>query len=208
MDKDDFYFLIGTVLALLTFFGIDWKLIRGQVCMEPKRWKEFVLLGVILGSLCFSWIGWFKLREIQNRNPYATFQSRHNAQGAMTVWGGGTLNLRQRHGILAVQIDGEPLLPYKDDYKIIAIAWHNIGALDDNDVSDLNKSDPHDILEGNINISIIVSDKFLGDLVDGMHGTDYAGLLIPNKIRTDQFSTIRQAESVGAIVIGRAGGPP
>jgi hypothetical protein len=60
MDKDDIYFLVGTVLALLAFFGIDWKGIKQKVPMLQPKWRAGLLVFCILGSLAMSGMGWYK----------------------------------------------------------------------------------------------------------------------------------------------------
>jgi hypothetical protein len=39
-------------------------------------------------------------------------------------------------------------------------------------------------------------------------GTNYALLLVPNKVQMGQFRTLRQAEAFGVKVVQEAAGPP
>jgi len=51
-------------------------------------------------------------------------------------------------------------------------------------------------------------DKFANELVQGMHGTSYFLLIVPSSVRPDDFSTLRQAFSHGAKLVGGGSGPP
>jgi hypothetical protein len=62
LGKDDLYFLIGTVLALIALLGVDWKLVRGRIPMLSAR--NWLFLALILGSLIFSSVGWYKSRHL------------------------------------------------------------------------------------------------------------------------------------------------
>ncbi len=62
MDRGDWYFIVGTVLALFAFFGVDWKLLKakakGTAMPFPKRQILFLIL--IFASLAMSLIGWYR----------------------------------------------------------------------------------------------------------------------------------------------------
>jgi hypothetical protein len=62
MDRGDWYFIVGTVLALLAFFGVDWKRVknkaRGTAMPFPKR--QILFLSLIFASLAMSAIGWYR----------------------------------------------------------------------------------------------------------------------------------------------------
>ncbi len=205
MSKDDWYFAVSTILALISILGIDWKLVRGNVAMSNKNRQRF-LLAVIAASLVSNVIGWRAIHEIRERIPYADFQSSNLAMGAITLYGGGYFEAGQWHSHM--HVDGNAILSYKDNYRVIGIAFHASGAVDMKDIDSLNKTGPHDIAAGDIPMTIDFDSKFLDEMSHGVRGTNYTALLIPNTVEPSQFSTIRQAESMGAIIIGRASGPP
>jgi hypothetical protein len=62
VDKDDVYFAIGTVLALLGLLGVDWKLVWGRLSKpaKPSRRRELFLLVAVMGSLVMSITGWYR----------------------------------------------------------------------------------------------------------------------------------------------------
>lgn len=69
MDRDDIYFAIATVLALLAFFGIDWRRLRGIVTAPQSNWKTWALLVSVVGSLLLSAIGWYRQQQYQCVDP-------------------------------------------------------------------------------------------------------------------------------------------
>lgn len=60
--KDDWYFLISTVLAILALLGVDWKLFYGRLRM-PSAFRKVLLLVAITGSLVMSGTGWYRLHH-------------------------------------------------------------------------------------------------------------------------------------------------
>lgn len=62
MNRDDWYFIIATVLAIPALLGTDWKLVRGRLTVptNPSRRRELLMLLAIVGSLTISSFGWYK----------------------------------------------------------------------------------------------------------------------------------------------------
>lgn len=62
MDKNDVYFAIGTLLAVLALLGVDWKLVWGRLSMsaKPSRRREVFLLVAVMGSLALLLTGWYQ----------------------------------------------------------------------------------------------------------------------------------------------------
>jgi hypothetical protein len=201
MTKEDWEFAVSTVIGLIALLGIDWKLVAGRVSVSNQKRQIFLLI-LVAASLVSGSVGWYSIHRIYERMPYAKFQSRHNRQGAMTSYGGIV------YGQTRIHVDGDAIISYKDDYKLAAVGLHYFGTTDINDVSDLNKTDLYDITPGDLTLVIVWSSKFLEELNRVHGGTNYASMLVPNKVGMNQFSTIRQAESMGVIIIGLASGPP
>ncbi len=66
MAKDDWYFIVSTLLGIAGLFGVPWKQIFGKVTAAmPNRRREVFLLIAILGSLIMSGIGWYKVSHLQ-----------------------------------------------------------------------------------------------------------------------------------------------
>jgi hypothetical protein len=51
-------------------------------------------------------------------------------------------------------------------------------------------------------------DAYKKRVEEGTRNTNYALLLVPNGVEMEQFSTLRQAISMGVIPVQRALGPP
>src|ERR1035437_6290532 len=59
MGKDDWYFAISTVLALLALFGVDWRSLKAKI--PTSLWgRNGLFLALILGSLAMSVVGWYQ----------------------------------------------------------------------------------------------------------------------------------------------------
>jgi hypothetical protein len=68
VDKNDWYFVVSTMLALgavgLTIITTDWTLAKGRIPWPQSGWYSLITL-LIVCSLIFSGIGWYKA---QHRN--------------------------------------------------------------------------------------------------------------------------------------------
>ena len=96
-----------------------------------------------------------------------------------------------------------------DRYKIAGVCYHYEGLGDVQDVQDLQKSELHDIVEGDIIIGIKLDQKFMNTwLQERKSNTNYVLVLVPNGINMNQFSTMRQAMALGVKPLNGAIGPP
>jgi hypothetical protein len=207
MSKEDWYFIVGTILALISLLGMDWKLVRGKVAMSNQKRQVFLLI-VVAASLVSNIAGWRAIHEIYKRIPYADFQSPRLALGAIITYGGGHIEVPEHRGEAPITVDGDGVLSYKDDYKVMGVAFHDFGKTDMRDISDLSETGLYDIVAGDIQMMVQFSGQFISEFGNGARGTNYVALMIPKTVSPSQFATIRQAESMGAIVIGRGSGPP
>jgi hypothetical protein len=73
MTKDDWYFLIGAIFALLAFFGVDWEFLQGRIPMSDKT-RRVLTFVLILASLAMSGLGWY---AHINEQSIAVNQWRH-----------------------------------------------------------------------------------------------------------------------------------
>jgi hypothetical protein len=60
MDRGDWYFIVGTALAIISLLGVDWNLVNGRLPMPRLNRRNILFLCLILGSVGFSTIGWHK----------------------------------------------------------------------------------------------------------------------------------------------------
>ncbi|MGA3100284.1 MAG: hypothetical protein ABSD61_00345 [Terracidiphilus sp.] len=66
MDREDWEFALGAasfVLALFAFFGLDWKVVSGEVKMPHLNIRNTVGVILILCGLAFSGLGWYQYRH-------------------------------------------------------------------------------------------------------------------------------------------------
>src|SRR5438105_250835 len=68
MGKDDWYFAVSTLLAILALLGTDWNILQQRIAMSDKV-RHRLALGLILSSLALSSLGWYRLRELQAKIP-------------------------------------------------------------------------------------------------------------------------------------------
>jgi hypothetical protein len=117
-------------------------------------------------------------------------------------WGG----LDLAHGtlpILAVMTDDNR------DLKLMGIAYHYDGKTDFSDVKDLQKSALYDVRRGAENILIKADEIFINEAVTRQHvRTNYILLTVPAQLGQPNFSTLRQAFSMGAQMVWSGVGPP
>lgn len=93
--------------------------------------------------------------------------------------------------------NGRGLASYKDDFKLAAIAFHNVGMIDEYDIETIQKSNLYDITPGYVSIGIPLDARFKQELIDGLHGTNYKLLIVPNGIRDAQLQNAAAGREVG-----------
>ncbi len=109
---------------------------------------------------------------------------------------------------IRVAVDGRRLISSSPRYKVAAVCYLYTGLVDVLDLDELQKSVTYDIRNERMNIGIPLNDKFTKKIKEGMTGTIYVILLVPAQIRTDQFTTLRQAYALGVKKIQAVRGPP
>jgi len=105
-------------------------------------------------------------------------------------------------------VDGTSLSKYKAGYRMVAICFHWYGKEDVQDREPIERSAVMDIQDGPQLMPIFYDDTFKNEVAAGGHGTTYMLLIIPAPSANNQFSTLRQAYSLGAKPVWSAGGPP
>jgi hypothetical protein len=62
MAKDDWYFAISTVLAILALLGMDWKMVKGRFPVPQLSRHNVFFATLIILSLLMSGLGWYYSR--------------------------------------------------------------------------------------------------------------------------------------------------
>jgi hypothetical protein len=202
MDKNDWYFVASVLLSLVGLLGLDWNLIFGRVSVRDPRKRELLVLLSVALALVLSAFGWFRYHSLFERIPYLEYQSTKNLQGAINSWGALQVGSDFRSSFI---VDGDALYSFRDDYGVAAVAFHNPTEQDWKDITELVKSNIHDISHGEIAIGWVFPPEYVKAPIKG---TQFVAILVPNKVRMDQFTSLRQAESMGVKIVGLAGGPP
>lgn len=117
-------------------------------------------------------------------------------------------------GQFYVAANGRHIMQYASSskYKLVASLYFDDGAQAEIDAPNLQKSAPYDLSDRElIEIAIKPSpgyiQSFNGRMVKG--GTKFALLLVPNNVSPSNFSTIREAQKLGASYLwgGAVAGP-
>jgi hypothetical protein len=96
----------------------------------------------------------------------------------------------------------------KPDKKLILVALHYNGLGDFKDQSGIQKSLPYDYTAGLLTMVVDPDQRFRNETAAGMKTINFLLLEVPSNISRDQFSTVRQAISIGGkLVITRASTP-
>jgi hypothetical protein len=107
-----------------------------------------------------------------------------------------------------ITFDGSKLLSLQNDYKIVGVALHYDGKEDVLDENNLLVSSEYSITPFPMTMVIPWSSQYTSEVEAGEKNTTYYLLALPNGMTTGQFSTLRQAKALGAIILADEGGPP
>jgi len=207
MSSEDYMFLFAAVSALGALVSVAQAFL--QIFKGPERTsgrkKTRIAFGLAIAALITSGLGWYQVHQIYAKNPYVKYQSAKNLMGAMTAYG---VSYPPQVGHVFAKVDGDAIISYAEKYKVAVVVFHDPGTSDTRDVEISDKSNLFDIAGGDIRIELVLGNKFMSEVSKGYTGTKYAALLVPNKVSMGQFSTLREAESVGIKIIGGGFGPP
>lgn len=184
--------------AILVVLGFYWSRIRGRI---KSRWVYVPVLLILLSVFSF----------------YAGYLTGHSSGvvippselDCMSGWGimrpqpfSGPALWVQANGACVLAVIGN-----RSDYHVTAVAFHEYGVLDPFDEPLTAKSKPHEI-QPFMNIVIPEGPAFLKQSPEPEGGTQYALLVVPKSVSTDQFSTMHEALKLGAHLAGWSKGPP
>ena len=103
MAKEDLYFAISTIIALIAVLGIDWRIFRKNVTMRPIRSPRFrpaLVLVLVIASLAMSSFGWYSVHHNSYfTNDWMGIDERWKLYKKVDVWNKHYLNE-------AVEVDG------------------------------------------------------------------------------------------------------
>lgn len=190
---------------LLRVFLLGAVLIGFGIFIFKSYWSHrwTVLWKVVVGGLITLVLGWLGGPQLldqwkSERTPPATFKY-------ILFWGPPQIT-RGRPTFTEVVVDGHLLFPYGSRYRVVAACFHWDESHDPKDEK-LQKSQSQDIVDRRMPIGINFDDAFQKE-EQTMFQTSYFLLMVPKDVSTEHFFTERQAESMGAIKIDEATGPP
>lgn len=188
--------VLGAILAVLAFFRLDYltvgALIRRATGAEeaplpPPTAREKWMLGFGLFSFLMACAGFWGLAHQPEPPPVKYLESYGNSRSSSGLYG-------------ALTVDTSKLQDKAKAYRLVGVAMRWNGTSDQMDWKPIEKSGPYDISTDQSQFIFIQDDAgFLsgnGTLVE-----QFFLLLVPRNIQPDQFSTLREAENLGAQIL-------
>lgn len=159
---------------------------------RPPYWPLVLIVVIGIG---IAWLPELSSSQIKEK---AVFNQ------AMVGWGWNTQNPQTGF----IRVDTHALFPNYHQYHMAGVAFHYDGRQDYKDVSNLSKSVLYDIVDQPyVEIIVPFNQRFVEEMKVEKH-TNYALLLVPDKVTLDQFATLHQGESLGIKVVDIAAGTP
>jgi hypothetical protein len=183
--------IAGAIAGILTFFRVDHLVIRDRMAnaVKPTR-REVVMAILTILSLALSSAGIFGLTH-QPPGPQPMY---------MTQW--GSLPKATGGPAGAVVASGTLLADKADRFNVAAAQLHWDGREDILDAGHLQKSAPFDIVAGDITMIIPWDRQFAKEPM----GSNFYLLLVPKGVTLDRITTLRQAQSMGVVVLQHMSG--
>jgi hypothetical protein len=163
------------------------------VPLSPKWYKKYwPVFGMVL-AIILSWVPYFVVANVTLPDP-------------IVHWGGAP---QFGPNTVEIIVNGSKLLSKKSRYKVAAVCFHYVSRGDYVDSANLQKSRLFEIRDELETIPIPVDSAFVYEWqTQNISPTSYFGLLVPNDVSMDQFSTLRQAFALGVLSLGGKAGPP
>ena len=159
---------------------------------RPAPWWRMSPVIAVFALALLTWVPWV----------WATWITpMSQPQVAVASWGLYDLTNRQLQMTVASARANK-------DQKFLDVAFHYKGEVDFEDVSELQKSALYDVRVGAQVMIFRYDEKFAAEWASGIKTTSYILLIVPSTVRPEDFSTIRQALSKGAKIVGGGSGPP
>jgi hypothetical protein len=187
------HLMVGIVLTIIGLIGLLF-LIRDH--MRNKQVKFGLLLGVAI-------VTWGLLSYV----IYDHYTS--NKRGSIPIWLGffkefgypAERMLLERDNALKVIIYGAALVENTHVSRIAVVCFHYYGTTETMDATGLQKSNIFSVTKNEIPIVIRLDDQFISEVRSGTRGTNYVLLSVPDNFDMNQFTTLRQAHSLGAEIL-------
>lgn len=164
---------------------------------------------VVLVALVWAAVGYDLYdRHYSSRDP---IQSVNADTGVVVLWGLVDHREGQPYQVQLVA-DGGRILShnssFQSDYRLGLVCFRTDKTKDFRDIDRLQKSALYDVGDRAVHIVVTVDDVYVEEWERGARLTYYFLFLVPRGVGMSDFSTIRQAEALGAIQIAGRIGPP
>jgi hypothetical protein len=178
------------------------------------KWRKIfrVMLTVLVVTLV-AWIGYVNVSQQLAEEGFPA-DAQYFMTWKMSGEPGTTIHVTPGHPPITqgsmsstVTINGALLYRHADKYKLVAVCLHNNGQ-DLSDVRDISKSAAFNIVQGPFTVIIPWNETFINEVGIGARQTTYALILIPKNMNPNDFGSIGEAVSRGAVLLQHVGGPP
>jgi hypothetical protein len=173
---------------------------RGEL-PSIKLWKLPSIWVLCLLSI-LAWTPWV-LNEIKQK-PVHTFVNYGPYQSESNI----PENPQYKKLIMHIQFSGDSFVDQYKEYRVLGVAFHDLGGKDQADISNLQKSELHDVTPGQYNLLIAADAEFLSETNAGAKGTIYELVFLPSSSASAGFTTLRQARTMGGKILTLGFGPP
>jgi hypothetical protein len=180
------------------------------------RPPKFKLCLVLVVALPLIWVGWKNVRKQYDEDLFPPGTQYIGAWGPDDRQG---VRFEQQPppkpvkaiGVTSntIRVNGNFLKRFIDGYKVIGVCFYWDGMEDYRDVPDVSISAPYDIKDdGEFDVHIPWNSHYIDEKAHGKGGTTYVLLLVPSKLSTLTFNTVREGVSKGAVILQQVGGTP
>jgi hypothetical protein len=217
---------IGIVLAVLPmtwwlriflFVVLEWVCVDFSL-RSPFTFKWPALIKRALCVVVCSWIAWVAYGNVTDAYTNDEFPknvrymlSWGTASGTVIVWpqpngeGGRIIG----NPLSEIVVDGTKIQRYSKKYKLWAVCSHHSGFTDPKD-DPVSGSALFDVNNDGTPILMKIpwNDRFRWEVMHGASQTNYALILIPKKLSSASFPTVRDALRQGGVALEYNGGSP
>jgi hypothetical protein len=193
---ENYYFVVGIITLLVAIASLYYqhetvRLMKVGASNARQRaaaatgkpwWQSSQVLAVLLLA-SLTWVPWVYGLVVQEATPLVAINYGVLPDG--------------NYFIRPVMKDTKP------GKKLIGLVFHWKGEVDILDTKGLQKSEPYDYTKGEKFLLITPDEQFRADVQRGDAGTNYWVLEVPDNIDKTQFSTIRQAQKLGAKIVSQ-----
>jgi hypothetical protein len=160
------------------------------------------LILCLTGTVAIIWISYQPMKDLYIAEEFPESRDYINS------WGLNAFHIQGHPPVVDsgeasanLSVDGHRLIKRKDRYRLIGICWNHLASQDFTYDTNLSKSGLYEIRDEEILMKIPLTVEFLTEMQTVDVKPSYLLLAVPKEIRADQFSSINEAEQLGAKIL-------